>query len=255
MHSKYVIKDGNTGSGNWTNGGSNLQDKNFLVLTSQQLADDYKANFETLTSKSHTHPGKPKKPDMGQLLSPERAIKLGNVAITPYFSGGGTEEIENVVVALINKAKKVRVMAMLISDSGILQALSKFKPANKDTEGVLDPYEMKKVMSPPRGRSKIPATLFWFGRKDKRFVAAPSHAYSQNDNNDFMHNKVMIIDDRIVVPGSYNFSEATESNDENMLILESSPVAAAYSGNLRIFLLSIKNAGHLCLLNSGSIQS
>ena len=76
---------------------------------------------------------------------------------------------------------------------------------------------------------QLPANLFWFARKNKRFVVAPSHAFSQNDNNDFMHNKVMVIDDRIVVTGSYNFSESAESNDENVLILESSPVDAAYT--------------------------
>jgi phosphatidylserine/phosphatidylglycerophosphate/cardiolipin synthase-like enzyme len=232
MHSKYIIRDDYTvwtGSGNWTYGGLDLQDNNFLALSSPQLADAYKTNFESLTSESHTHPDKTKKPDMSHLLSPERAIKIGNVAVTPYFSGGGTEEIENAVVALIDKAKKVRIIAMLISDLGILQALSKFEAADKDIKGVVDPHEMKQVMKPPRGKSKIPAALFWFARKDKRFVAAPSHAYSQNDNNDFMHNKVMIIDDRIVITGSYNFSENAENNDENMLILESSEAAASYT--------------------------
>ena len=84
-------------------------------------------------------------------------------------------------------------------------------------------------MKPPKGKSKIPTALFWFAKKDKRFVAAPSHAFSQNDNNDFMHNKLMIIDDRIVITGSYNFSENAESNDENMLVLESNAAAAAYA--------------------------
>jgi phosphatidylserine/phosphatidylglycerophosphate/cardiolipin synthase-like enzyme len=88
---------------------------------------------------------------------------------------------------------------------------------------------MKQVMYPSRGTSKIPPALFWFARKDKRFVAAPSHAFSENDNNDFMHNKVMILDDSTVITGSYNFSESAESNDENMLILESSDVANAYT--------------------------
>jgi len=44
-----------------------------------------------------------------------------------------------------------------------------------------------------------------------------------------MHNKVMILDDSIVITGSYNLSESAESNDENMLILESSDVANAYT--------------------------
>jgi phosphatidylserine/phosphatidylglycerophosphate/cardiolipin synthase-like enzyme len=121
-------------------------------------------------------------------------------------------------------------MAMLIGDTGILRAMSKFKPASEDIEGVVDPHEMKQVMYPSIGTSKIPPASFWFARKDKRFVAAPSHAFSENDNNDFMHNKVMILDDNTVITGSsYNFSESAESNDENMLILESSDVANAYS--------------------------
>lgn len=235
MHSKYIVRDDDTvwtGSGNWTYGGLDLQDNNFLMLSSPELADTYKANFENLTSKTHTHPRKPrKKPDAGHLVSSVRAIKIGNVAVTPYFSGEGTEQIENIIDSLINNSQKVRVMAMLISDPGILQAISKFKPENKDIKGVLDPHEIKQVMNPPRGKSKIPAALFWFAnKKDKRFVAAPSHAYSKHDNNDFMHNKVMIIDDRIVVTGSYNFSEGAESNDENTLMfLESKQVGAAYT--------------------------
>lgn len=48
-------------------------------------------------------------------------------------------------------------MAMQISDPGILQALGKFKPANKDIKGVLDPHEMKQVMYPSHGKPKNPA--------------------------------------------------------------------------------------------------
>ena len=44
-----------------------------------------------------------------------------------------------------------------------------------------------------------------------------------------MHNKVIILDERIVITGSYNFSESAESNDENMPILESADVATAYT--------------------------
>jgi phosphatidylserine/phosphatidylglycerophosphate/cardiolipin synthase-like enzyme len=232
MHSKYIIRDNDTvwtGSGNWTYGGLDLQDNNFLVLSSMQLADVYKDNFEAIISKSHTHSTKRRKADTASIISSERVIRIGKVNVTPYFSGGGTEEIEDVVAALINKAKKVRIMAMLVSDTGILRAMSKFKPASEDIEGVVDPHEMKQVMYPSRGTSKIPPALFWFARKDKRFVVAPSHAFSENDNNDFMHNKVMILDDNIVITGSYNLSESAESNDENMLILESSDVANAYT--------------------------
>ena len=44
-----------------------------------------------------------------------------------------------------------------------------------------------------------------------------------------MHNKVMIIDDHLVVTGSYNFSENAEANDENLLLIDSRDVATAYA--------------------------
>ena len=65
---------------------------------------------------------------------------------------------------------------------------------------------------------------------DKRFVAAPSHAFSASRENDFMHMKTMIIDDKTVITGSYNFSENAEANDENLSLIESRSAARAYGG-------------------------
>ena len=62
-----------------------------------------------------------------------------------------------------------------------------------------------------------------------------------------MHNKVIIIDDRIVVTGSYNFSENAESNDENMLILESSRLPMRIHNTLTGSLNSTKNMVLHCL--------
>ena len=44
-----------------------------------------------------------------------------------------------------------------------------------------------------------------------------------------MHHKVILIDDQIVITGSYNFSNnAKTRNDENTLIVHSSEVVAIY---------------------------
>jgi len=96
-------------------------------------------------------------------------------------------------------------------------------------KGIVDPHQMKQVMHPPRGKSKVAPKFFWFAQGDKRFVAAPSHAFSPEDNNDFMHNKILIINDKITITGSYNLSENAEANDENLLVIESHEVAAAYT--------------------------
>ena len=53
-----------------------------------------------------------------------------------------------------------------------------------------------------------------------------------DDRHAIAHNKIMIIDDRIVITGSYNFSRAAEkSNAENLVIIESAPIARKYQQN------------------------
>jgi len=225
MHDKFIVRDGAsvwTGSGNFTNGGLRLQDNNYLVIDSPAVAALYAKAFGDIRapghSVSHTKgtPGGPGK------------VKLGNVMLSVFFSTQFTEaeNIETEVQKHLTGAKKVRVMAMLISDPGILARLFALKKI--DIKGILDPHMMQNVVKPPKGKSKLDPKLFWF-ESDKRFVAAPSHAFVRSDNNNFMHNKVMIIDDKVVITGSYNFSENAELNDENMMIIESGAVVRAYT--------------------------
>jgi phosphatidylserine/phosphatidylglycerophosphate/cardiolipin synthase-like enzyme len=56
-------------------------------------------------------------------------------------------------------------------------------------------------------------------------------------NNRNMHHKTIIIDDRIVILGSYNFSRNAEiRNDENTLIIFNSEIAELYTSEFqRIF--------------------
>ncbi len=50
------------------------------------------------------------------------------------------------------------------------------------------------------------------------------------DGNPYvMHHKVIIIDDRIVIFGSFNFSDnANTQNDENLLIVDNAEIARAF---------------------------
>ena len=92
-----------------------------------------------------------------------------------------------------------------------------------DIRGIYDLDKMKQIQ---KESTKDPS-LFWF-MNDKRFVGAPSHPFCPKHENDFMHNKVLIIGDNTVVTGSYNLSENAESNDENLLVIKSHEVALAY---------------------------
>jgi len=49
-------------------------------------------------------------------------------------------------------------------------------------------------------------------------------------NSDLMHHKFMVVDGRVVVTGSYNWSAAAEDrNDENIVVIYGEEIAALYS--------------------------
>jgi phosphatidylserine/phosphatidylglycerophosphate/cardiolipin synthase-like enzyme len=221
MHDKFVVRDGTSvwsGSGNFTNGGLLLQDNNFFIMDSPAIAAAYSKTFGDLGSPGHSAS------HTTSIAGTPTKIKIGNIPVTIFFSTqrGAIEGIETEIKGRLKGSKKIRLIAMLVSDQGILASLLACK--KKDIKGVLDPHEMKVVM-----KKKTNDPSFWFANGDPRFVAANSHAFNgTGDKNDFMHNKVLIIDDKLVITGSYNFSENAEANDENLLIFESAGLAAAY---------------------------
>ncbi|MFL5625725.1 MAG: phospholipase D-like domain-containing protein [Ktedonobacteraceae bacterium] len=218
MHDKFLVRDGQytwTGSANFTDGGLNLQDNQCLVVASPEVAATYTAIFEaSQRGDHHSHPP-------AQSSTP---ISSDGITLTPMFEPEAGENIEQVIVDALSGAQRVRMLAFLVSDSGILDALANFASDTADISGVYDPHGMQNVLR----YSKQDPSRFWF-MHDPRFVAAPSHAFNPKREQDFMHNKVFIIDDHLVLTGSYNFSENAEANDENLVAIDSQAVAAAYT--------------------------
>jgi len=236
MHDKFIVRDGASvwsGSGNFTSGGLLLQDNNFFTMDSPVIAAAYSKIFGDLSSPGHTAS------HTTGVTSPPIKVKIKNIPVTIIFSTevGATESAETEIQNRLKGAKKIRVIAMLVSDPGILASLLALK--KKDIKGVLDPHEMKQVM-----KKKPNDPKFWFAQGDPRFVAANSHAFNgTGDKNDFMHNKVMIIDDKVVITGSYNFSENAEANDENLLIFESTALAGAYNKYFNVLFAQYQKTG------------
>jgi phosphatidylserine/phosphatidylglycerophosphate/cardiolipin synthase-like enzyme len=222
MHLKLAIRDGQAvwvGSANFTRGGLELQDNTCLEIASADLTAAFNATFEGLLGPSHRH----------ALVKAGAAgvpvVPVGGATIQPLFAPAAGEGIEDAIVAALRSARRIRVMAFLLSDPGILDALEPVAADPRfDIRGVYDPHGMQDVLR----YSRQDGAHFWF-LDDPRFVAAPSHAFSPGREQDFMHNKTLIVDDRLVFTGSYNFSENAEANDEVVLAIESGAVAAAYT--------------------------
>jgi phosphatidylserine/phosphatidylglycerophosphate/cardiolipin synthase-like enzyme len=217
MHDKFVIRDGAavwTGSANFTRGGLTLQDNTCVEARSAALAKLYQPVFDDLWSKP------------AALAAPAlpRPVKLGGAGVSVYFAPAAGEGVDELCVRLLGQARKVRLMAFVLTDPDILGALARFKAARADIRGIVDPAALE---TGRKIKTLDPKMLWWM--QDRRIRVARSHPFTPTGDNDFQHNKVLILDDSRVICGSYNLSENAEANDENLLLIESRDVAAAYS--------------------------
>jgi phosphatidylserine/phosphatidylglycerophosphate/cardiolipin synthase-like enzyme len=60
-------------------------------------------------------------------------------------------------------------------------------------------------------------------------IGKSSTPYTPTGRHNYMHNKILLIDDTVVT-GAYNFSRSAQLNAENILFIESAPLADTYSG-------------------------
>jgi phosphatidylserine/phosphatidylglycerophosphate/cardiolipin synthase-like enzyme len=216
MHDKFAIRDGNavwTGSANFTRGGLALQDNTCLRALSVAMAKVYQPVFEALISD----------PTALAAPTPAKPVTVGGVRISVYFAPAAGEGIDRLCTALLDGATRVRLMAFVITDPDILTSLARFSAPGADIRGIVDPAA---ITTARKIKSLSPAQLWWF--KDERIRIARSHPFTATGDNDFQHNKILVLDDRHVVGGSYNLSENAEANDENLLVIDSPAVAAAY---------------------------
>jgi phosphatidylserine/phosphatidylglycerophosphate/cardiolipin synthase-like enzyme len=229
MHDKFVLRDGHDvwiGSANFTVGGLELQDNTCLSITSPDLVGRFATTFADLTQSHHRHDYRE---TQALHTVAESEVSVGSVTITPLFAPASGEAIERQLAQALTEAiqgrKRIRLLAFLLSDPGLLQALAPLaNHPDFDIRGVYDPNGMQDVLR----YTRLDRSLFWF-LEDPRFVAAPSHAFSAKREQDFMHNKTLIVGDDVVFMGSYNFSENAEANDEVSLTIASAPLTAAYS--------------------------
>lgn len=134
-------------------------------------------------------------------------------SVQVYFSpkGGCTEA----VVDALSKAKStVLVQAYSFTSAPIANAL-----VDAHKRGV-----------------KVQVMLDKSNRTDKYSAATFTHNYGIptfiDDRHAITHNKIMIIDSRTVLTGSFNFTkQAEESNAENLLVIDDVALAAKYTQN------------------------
>lgn len=128
--------------------------------------------------------------------------------------GGATREL----VQLINSARKsVDVQAYSFTSKPIIKALIHARERGVDVEIILDRSNVERK----NYRTHTYRRLISPGLDAVYTAGIPTYI---DDRYLIAHNKVMLIDDRIIVTGSFNFSyAAAHFNAENMLVIKNIP--------------------------------
>lgn len=119
------------------------------------------------------------------------------------------------IVQVIDGAQKqVLVQAYSFTHNAIAQALARAQQRGVDVKVLMDEKS-------DNGNRYVIGVL-----------SSANVSMREDGKHAIAHNKVMVIDDEIVVTGSFNFTNAAEQrNAENFLILKSRDLASQYKNN------------------------
>ena len=205
MHNKFWIFDGTsvwTGSTNITVSGIFKQDNNVIVIHSPDVASMYEREFEEMWE-GQFGPRSPSTRD-------QQSTTVNGTPIRVLFAPEDRvmDEIVNLVAAA---QRSIRFMAFSFTENTLGEAMRARARAGVDVAGVFE-----KVGSDGQGSEMVP-------------LLCAGIAVRQDGNPAFMHNKVILIDDHILITGSFNLSaSATENNDENVVILDNAEIVSLY---------------------------
>jgi len=223
IHHKYLVRDGDTvwtGSANVSDGAFHRQDNDTVIVRSTAVASIFAANFRSVQSWRDDAPMPPAPTPTGPGSSSD-PVPLPDGSLYARFTPGSdiADDLHDRILA----ARHIRLAFYILSDRYLIGALKRASDAGADIAGVYDPNGMAVVVKDLKGDDR----RFWF-LHDPRFAPAPSHPYVPGGQQDFLHNKLVILDREVVVTGSYNFSAQARHNAENVIVADSPSTASAY---------------------------
>jgi phosphatidylserine/phosphatidylglycerophosphate/cardiolipin synthase-like enzyme len=213
MHNKYLIIDGTyvwTGATNLTRNGIYKNDNNAILIRSPKVVQNFQEDFEEMFLDGNFS----RRADSRGV--PNRSFSIDGTQIETYFSPDDAPEIETRLVDLIESSQSsIYVMTFVMTLDSMGNAILERYQDGVRVEAVFE--NTGSVAT----QSEMPR---W------GCAGAPVR---QDSNPTFMHHKVIILDEKIVVLGSFNFSESAKDNSENILIIHNVDIAKAYVNEFR----------------------
>ena len=207
MHNKFVIIDRTevwTGSMNFTLSSAYKDRNNLLLLRSSEIAEDYQVEFNEMFQEDLFGTD-----DLA--LTPNPVVQIGDSVVEIYFSPD--DNVQNRLLELLESAEEsIYFLAYSFTADPLGEAIRSRAAAGVTVAGVLENDQVSSNS----------------GTEYDPFQQAGLDVRLDTDDST-MHNKIIIIDEHIVVTGSYNFSSnAEEINDENVVIIFNREAAAVF---------------------------
>lgn len=205
MHNKFIVVDGEwveTGSANYTDREAYRNNNNAIVVQSRALAENYTAEFEKMFAGQF---GGAKARGV-----PHPVLTVGGSRVENYFS---PEDRAGSQVARWMSAARQRIhfLAFSFTLDALGDAALQRSQAGVEVGGVFESSEVGNNFSEYRRLKEAGLDVLLDG----------------NPWN--LHHKVIVIDDRVTIFGSFNFSSSADrENDENMLIVDDVGLARAF---------------------------
>jgi phosphatidylserine/phosphatidylglycerophosphate/cardiolipin synthase-like enzyme len=204
-----------------------LEENNVVEIDSTALAAYYAQDFEQLWEKENFE-------HTGDIHTEPVPVTFSNQPATArvLFSPGCGLAIDSDIARRVRAAqRRVRICSLLINSGTLIGELGNLlRRGNVTVDGIYDRTQMEQVYLQWQG---VPSNRWKIGALKEIIVRAGlvgknSAPYTPIGPHNFMHNKVLVIDDTVIT-GSYNFSRSAQFNAENILFIESTPLSETYS--------------------------
>lgn len=204
MHHKFAVIDGRItwlGSWNMTANDTWRNNNNMLRLASRQIADSYTNELNQLLA--------------GRFGTAKRsmqqpATRIGAAQVAVFFSPQDGVA-QHVLDRLAAARRSIRFLAFSYTAAPIAEAMIARARAGVSVGGVVEAQNAT-------GNNAAFAALQAAGID----VLLDGNCY-------ILHHKLIVIDERTVITGSYNFTNSAEqSNDESLVIVDDAALARAY---------------------------
>lgn len=207
MHDKFVVIDNSevwTGSMNFTDSGGYTDNNNLMRIRSVKMAENYTKEFEEMFVDDKFGPD-------GIAETPNPRVTIDDTPMDVYFSPD--DHIQASFIDLVNNAQhSIYFMAFSFTSDEIGDSVR---------ARAVDGVTVAGVMEDEQINSNI-------GTEFDVFKQAGLDVF-RDGNDGQMHHKVMIIDESIVIFGSYNFTNSAETkNDENLIVIYNKDIAGQF---------------------------